>query len=121
MLQRLREQWGGEDALRKALADHHLTEQDLRQGLLLQLTMLRFIDYRFRPGITVTDEEVEQYYKTQVVPEAQAAGNQPPDLDTIRDTVEEILVQQRVDEALDRWLEQASSSARVRYREEAFK
>ena len=120
MVERLRAQWGGEDGLRQALNDHHLTEQELRQGLLLQLTMLRFIDFRFRPGITVTDEEVDQYYQTQVVPDARSAGNQPPALDDIRDTVEEILVQQRVTEALDRWLEQASSTARVRYREEAF-
>ena len=35
---------------------------ELRAQLLWQLTVLRFIDQRFRPGVLVTDEEVRTYY-----------------------------------------------------------
>jgi hypothetical protein len=81
---------------------------------------MRFLEYRFRPGITVTDEEVEEYYKTTLVPSAQRTGEKPPELDDSRGTIEEVLIQQRVNEAVNRWLDQAARASRIRYREEAF-
>ena len=38
------------------------TEDQLRRYLQWQLTVLRFIDQRFRPGVLVTEEEVRAYY-----------------------------------------------------------
>ena len=47
------------DALRR----YGLTEADLRTEFQWQLSVLRFIDTRFKPGIVITDEEIAQYYR----------------------------------------------------------
>jgi len=114
------ERFDSEDAFRAALAEYELDEDDLREGLRLQLTIEGFINFRFRPGITVTDEEVEHYYQDVQVPEARRRGENAGTLDEDRDTIEEVLIRERVNEELDDWLAQAKESARVIYREEAF-
>ena len=48
---------------RSALARYGLTEAELLHYLLWQLTVLRFIDERFRPGVLVTDEDVRAIMK----------------------------------------------------------
>jgi hypothetical protein len=57
------ERFGGSDArLRAELSRYGLTEQELQEQLLWQLTVLRFIDQRFRAGVLITDEDVRNYY-----------------------------------------------------------
>jgi hypothetical protein len=106
---------------RGKLAEYGITEDELRQSLLAQLVIGRFIDYRFRPGITVTDQEVRQYYEEEFLPAlAQKGLGPPPGLEDSRDQIEQILVSRRVNEALDSWLQRTKSEATIRYREEAF-
>jgi len=64
MLDKLRqERFAGSDTrLRTAVARYGLTEEELRAQLLWQLTVLRFIDERFRNGVIVTDQDVRSYY-----------------------------------------------------------
>jgi peptidyl-prolyl cis-trans isomerase SurA len=64
LLDKLRQDRFGGSATRMqaALARYHLTEGELRAQLLWQLTVLRYIDQRFRTGVLVTDEEVRAYY-----------------------------------------------------------
>jgi len=114
------ERFPSDEAFRETLSEYHLDEDDLREGLRLQLTVLRFIDYRFRPGITVTEEEVERYYEDVLAPESRRSGETTGSIDSLRDTIEEILIGQRINEALDEWLEQTLATSRVVYREEAF-
>ncbi len=107
--------------LQQALAAYRLTEQDLRESLLLQLTLLRFIEYRFRPGVAVSDEEIEDYYQDEFLPEWEQRNDAPPPtLEDVRDDIEEVLIERHVDKALDQWLEQAKKQANIEYRREAF-
>ncbi len=107
--------------LEEALAAYRLTEQDIRESLLLQLTLLRFIEYRFRPGVAVSDEEIEEYYRNEFLPDWERRNDAPPPgIEDVRDEIEEILIERHVDAALDRWLEQALKQAKIEYRREAF-
>ncbi len=111
----------GEEEYQRALEEYGITAADLRESILLQLTLLRFIEFRFRPGVALTDEEVEKYYQTEFIPEwSKRNPAPPPDLDDVRDDIESLLTQRQVDAALDNWLEQAAAQARIEYREEAF-
>jgi hypothetical protein len=58
MLKQLeRDRFGGSEArLRQELAAYGLSESQLREQLLWQLTVLRFIDDRFRPGVPCGDD-----------------------------------------------------------------
>jgi peptidyl-prolyl cis-trans isomerase SurA len=54
----VRDRFGGSDSrLREALSRYNLTEDELREQFLWELTVLRFIDQRFRPGVQVADED----------------------------------------------------------------
>lgn len=107
-------------ALENSLSGYGLDVEDLREGLRLRLTIVRFVDFRFRPGITVTDDEVQRYYEERLLPESRRLGEAVGALEEVRDTIEEVLVGERVNQELDEWLQNALKSARVVYREEAF-
>src|SRR5271170_6194950 len=53
---------GSEQQLREALQRNGLTEAELREQLLWQITVLQFINQRFRGGVVVTDDDVRHYY-----------------------------------------------------------
>lgn len=117
----LREHYKTPAALKDALAQYGITEQQLREHLLWQLRFLRFIDLRFRPGVQVTEEEAREYFEKTVRPVAgQANPAAAPSFDEYRERIEQALTGQRVDQDLNRWLELARRRTRVEYREEAF-
>jgi hypothetical protein len=108
------------DGYRRTLAEYNLDEGDLRESLLLQATLLRFIEFRFRPSVAVSDEEVEQYYSEKVAKSTQGSSAVAPSLEDSREEIEEILISQRVNTLLDGWLTEAARQARIRLREEVF-
>jgi len=118
----LKEHLMGDAGYRAALEQFGITDEELRENMLLQLTVLRFIEYRFRPSVALNDEEVEAYYRERFGPAWTEQNNSPvPELDDVRGDIEDILIQEHVDAALDEWLKQAATQARIRYRQEAFK
>jgi peptidyl-prolyl cis-trans isomerase SurA len=122
VLAQIRSQFGGPEAFAARLADYGVSEDELRRNLWRQLITLRFIDYRFRPGIAISEQEIGEYYRNEFVPQFSKNGSAPPpSLDDVRDQIEEILIGRRVDEALDKWLASAAAQARIEYREEAFR
>jgi hypothetical protein len=100
-----------------ALESYDISEADLTQRLLWQFTLLRFIDYRFRPGIQIPDADVQTYYRQQVAGWEQQGVKPIPTLEDSRDQIEEILTQKRIDQALDQWLADARKQAAVTYRD----
>jgi hypothetical protein len=119
-LEKIRAQYANDAAFEEALKGCGMTEKDLRNHLWWQLAVLRFIDYRFRPGIQIKDAEVAAYYQQQVE-KWQHEGVQPiPTLDDSRTKIEEILTQKGVDQALDRWLGDTRTQVEIRYHSGAF-
>ena len=120
MVERLRKSPLEDDAVfQRELAIYGITDDQIRQALLWQLTLLRFIEYRFRPGVQVSDAEVNAYYQQEV--KAKAGDRTPPALDDVRDDIEKVLTSRRVDEALNHWLEQARAQVAIRIHEEDFR
>jgi len=83
--------------------------------LLWQLTLLRFIDYRFRPGIQIPPPDVQAYYRQQVSEWRQKGTNPIPTIEEARDQIEEILTQQRIDQALDQWIQDTRKQVNINY------
>lgn len=102
---------GSDEQLRSALARYGLIEDQLQTYMLWQLTVLRFIDQRFRPGVLVTDEDVLAYKKEHGVQNAA-----PADDAKIRETI----AGERVNQAFEEWLDQTKRRTRVQFREAAF-
>lgn len=105
-----------------ALARYRVTEEDLRQQLLWQLTVLRFIEYRFRPALAISEEDLNEYYQKQFLPRwKKFTSGEPPSLADSRAEIEKAVADRALDAALDRWLKQARAQTPIRFREEAFR
>jgi len=119
-LEKIQAQFGSEAAFDEALQKCGVTEKALLSHLWWQLAVLHFIDYRFRPGVQVKDADVEAFYDAQVEKWKQQGVDPIPSLDDSRAKIEEILEQQRIDQALDRWLGDTRTQVEIRYHSGAF-
>ncbi|SPE43327.1 conserved hypothetical protein [Candidatus Sulfopaludibacter sp. SbA3] len=107
-------------AFQQTLAATGITEQDVKDELLWQRTLLLFIDVRFRPGVQVTDQEIQDYFAKTVTPAARLAHpGATAKLEDYRDQIEQTLIGQKVDQEMDRWLQAARKRTEVVYHQEA--
>lgn len=114
-LEALKAMYPSESEFQNALQASGITADELTRRLWWQLTLLRFIDYRFRPGIQIPTTDVQAYYRRQVS-EWEQKGTKPiPTLDESRDQIEEILTQQRIDQALDQWMKDTRKQVTIHY------
>jgi peptidyl-prolyl cis-trans isomerase SurA len=105
-----------------ALAAAGLTLQELRDELLWQRTLLMFIDLRFRPGVQVSDQEIQDYFEQTVAPAARLANpGTAVKLEDYRDQIEQTLTGRKVDQEMDRWLAAARRRTEIVYHQEALK
>ncbi len=112
---------GDETAFLAALRAAGLNEAQLRAAFEWQLAVLRFVEYRFRPGIEISAAETEEFYRDRFPDLWQRRNDSPaPPLADVRDEINEILIEERIDNLLDRWLNQARTTLNVRLRDAAF-
>jgi hypothetical protein len=109
---------GSDQRMRAELQRYGITEDQLRAQLLWQLTVLRFIDERFRPAVIVTDEEVHAYYD-QHLAELRRQYPENRNFEALEPKILSLLEGQRINENFNQWLEQARKRARIEYRQEA--
>jgi hypothetical protein len=87
----------------QALAANRLSEAVLQKHLEWQVTFLRFVEYRFKPSIDVSESDLKDFYATQV--QEWKRQNKPvPPFDDVRADLQRLLTSKYVDQALDRWL-----------------
>lgn len=98
----------------RELARYGISDEQVRQAVLWQLTLLRFIEYRFRPGVQVSEAEARAYYDKEFSPAARSKGQEVPPFEDARDSIESILTSTKVDESLNRWLEQAKTQVPIK-------
>jgi hypothetical protein len=109
----------GLDDYRRALEKYGIDEDQLRAHLLWQITLVRFIDVRFRPAVEVTDEEMHQYF-VQHLSELEKRAGKPVNLDSVHDEIQDALTGQLVDKQLNDWLAEARKRTRIEFHLEAF-
>lgn len=121
MLQELRRDRfaGSHERMRAELTRRGISEDQLRAQLRWQLTVLKFIDQRFRAGVLVTDEDVRSYYEQHVA----TAGNRSSgrnNFEAMESGIRESLEGERINEAFEGWLKEARERTRIEYRQGAF-
>ena len=116
-LQALYEQdYPNKRAFSEALETYSLDENVLRAFLRRQINVLRFIDFRFRTGLDVSEETVNTYYEDIYTARVrQLEGHAPEPLAEVRASLREVVLQARVDELLNDWLKLSRASNRVEY------
>ena len=86
------------------MAANHLTPQRVETYIRNRLAILRFIEMRFRQGISISREEVKTYYQDTLLPQY-ASGVKAPPLEQVEPRIEEILLQQKVNVLFGDWLD----------------
>lgn len=118
MLASVRLQYG--DGYSAALARYRVTEADIVAHLLSGARALRFTDLRFRPEIEITDDDLSDFYSTLVVQWRAKGETKIPTLEAAHDEVMQMLMNQRVAQALDRWLGAQRTQSQILYHEQVF-
>jgi hypothetical protein len=88
----------------EVLAEYGFSEREIETHLREETQMMNFVEVRLRPTVHVHPEEVEAYYRAQVLPDLEKTGVKVVTLQEIEPRIRELLVQQRMDELLDAWL-----------------
>ena len=96
-----------------------MTEAEFREQLLWQITVLQFIDERFRGGAVVTLDEVRDFYDGRYV---ELSKQYPKDnsFETLEPKIRTTLEGQRINQAFNDWLDQARKSETVEFKPGAF-
>jgi parvulin-like peptidyl-prolyl isomerase len=103
-----------DEGWKKYLGDHGFTEEEFRGRWKLRMQLLKFIEVRFRNGISITDAEIKAYYDKTMLPEYAKRNVSPPPLETIKKRIEEVLLQQEVGALLQDWLKSLRAQGSVR-------
>jgi peptidyl-prolyl cis-trans isomerase SurA len=103
-----------EDGWKKFLDDHGFTEVEFRARWRKRMELLKFIEVRFRNGISIKDEDIKTYYEKTMLPEYAKRKVPPPPLEAIKKRIEEVLLQQQVSALLQDWLRSLRAQGSVR-------
>ncbi|HZU28942.1 MAG TPA: hypothetical protein VFA04_25685 [Bryobacteraceae bacterium] len=109
-----KDRFGNSDRrMQQSLERYGLTEDELRARLLWQLTVLRFIDQRFRPAVLISDQEVRTYYdQHRAELDRQNPGGT---FETLAPKIRESLTAQQINQLFNAWLDQQRKDMSVRF------
>jgi hypothetical protein len=111
-----------DEEYRAALKAYGITEEDFKELLLWQRTLLLFIQVRFETGVQLGTQEVEDYFNKTVKPAAEAAHpGQVVTLEDYRDQIERKLTGQQADRQMDVWLREVRRRSNIVQHDEVLK
>lgn len=85
-------------------------EPDLRRLLRRQLAILKYVEFRFRPQVRVSEEEVRRAWE-----EEQAGRPAGPALEDEQEAIRARLERRALDERVEAWVRELRARADVRY------
>jgi hypothetical protein len=112
-LERLKRSFSTPEEYEERKKQSGLSDADVDRMLRAQLYLSNYLDTRFRASIQIDDKDIEQFYKTRIVPRAESRGQTPPKLENARGFIQEALIQRAINEQSDRWLKESRARLRV--------
>lgn len=106
-------QFSSEATFRTRVESVGLTAERIDELIKKRIVINRFIDFRFRSFVFVSEQEIQRYFDDRLAPEIRRAGRVPPSLDPVKEKIRELLRQEKINEELDRWLTSARQRADV--------
>ena len=85
-------------------------EEDLRRLVRRQMAVLKYVEFRFRPQVRVSDDEVRRAWE-----EAQAGRPEGPALEDEQEAIRARLERRALDERVEAWVKELRARADVRY------
>ena len=106
-LSRVRDSFGSEQEYEARRKQAGLSEQEVRTMAASQFYLSNYLDSRFRPAVQIDPKEIEDFYQTAVVARAKARGQEPPTLEAARDSIQEALIQNGINQQAEQWLKES--------------
>jgi hypothetical protein len=102
-----------ESGWQRLLASYGLNEERVKAHLRTELQIMNFVEVRLRPTVHVQPEEIDAYYRSQLLPDLEKAGGKMVSFAEVEPRIRELLTQQRMDELLDAWLHNLRQEADI--------
>jgi tRNA isopentenyl-2-thiomethyl-A-37 hydroxylase MiaE len=112
-------QFPSEAAFRERVESVGLTPQRIDDLIREMILIERFAEFRFRSFVLVTEQDVQTYYNDKLAAEMRNKGQVPPSLDqviegaTVREQINAILKQEKINQEIDRWMNAARQRADI--------
>lgn len=97
-----------------------LTPQKIDELIRQRILIDRFVEFRFRSFVLITQQDIQRHYDEVLAPEIRKSGLVPPSLDevqkdgkTVRDGISATLKQRKINDEVERWLSQARQRADI--------
>jgi peptidyl-prolyl cis-trans isomerase SurA len=95
------------------LIRYGLSEVELHELATNQIEILKFMEFRVRPLVRVSRAEVDEYYASTLAPQVKAQGQTPEPVEAMTPKIRELLVEQKMNREMEKWLENLRTQSRV--------
>lgn len=104
-----------EAQFRERVGSVGLTPQKIDELIRQRILIDRFVDFRFRSFVVVTEQEIKRYYDDVLAPKVRAGGQVPPPIENpqIREGIIANLKLEKVDAEINKWLASVRQRADV--------
>jgi hypothetical protein len=114
-LQSLHDAFAAKGGLSTLLQQTGLQESELISYVQLEASILKFVDFRFRPFVSVSEADIRTYYEERLTPQLKESKIEKPSLDQISAKIEMILREEKINAVLDQWMKEIRRSSRIEY------
>jgi SurA N-terminal domain len=99
---------------RKHLDSYRLSEENLKSRVAAELDLMRLVDARLRPSVTVDSKSIESYYSEELLPQLRQSGGQNVPLADVTAKIKELLTQKKISQLLTAWLQDLRAGSEIR-------
>jgi len=99
---------------RRLLDSHRLSEEYLKSRVAAELDLMRLVDARLRPSVTVDSKSIESYYREELLPQLRQSGGQNVPLADVTAKIKELLTQKKISQLLTAWLQDLRAGSEIR-------
>jgi hypothetical protein len=99
---------------RRLLDSHRLSEEYLKNRVAAELDLMRLVDARLRPSVTVDSKSIERYYREELLPQLRQSGGQNVPLAAVTAKIKELLTQKKISQLLTAWLQDLRAGSEIR-------
>src|SRR5690349_10913548 len=107
--------FASEPVFRERLQRVGLTSEKLDEIVEQRLKMEKYLDFRFRNFVVISEKEIADYYRDTFVPrfKARSPGRIVPSLEQSRDEIERTLMEAKIESDTDAFLDTARERAEI--------
>jgi hypothetical protein len=116
-MQEIRQQHGDatdDSSWLKVLSKYGFDAETFRHHVALELDLLRLVDARLRPKVSIDSNSIESYYSQELLPQLRQSGANEVPLAAATPKIKELLTEQKVNELLEAWLIDLRSGSQIR-------